>query len=111
MYNEIKKLLHNHNMNEALEKLTEFASSTDNWQIKSEIENLKTTYGFMIQYAAQGVNDPDRKKNYITSCSEMHLPSTTGLNCSINLKPTILTCQENTLPTEIIRCIHTPKSA
>ena len=64
MYNEIKKLLHNHNMNEALEKLTEFASSTDNWQIKSEIENLRTTYGYMIQYAAQGVNDPERKELY-----------------------------------------------
>lgn len=64
MYNEIKKLLHYHNMNEALEKLTEFASSTDNWQIKSEIENLKTTYGYMIQYAAQGVNDPERKDMY-----------------------------------------------
>ena len=64
MYNEIKKLLHNHNMNEALEKLTGFASSTDNWQIKSEIENLRTTYGYMIQYAAQGVNDPERKEMY-----------------------------------------------
>lgn len=64
MYNEIKTMLHNHNLNEALEKLTEFASSTDNWQIKSEIENLKTTYGYMIQYAAQGVNDPERKEMY-----------------------------------------------
>lgn len=64
MYNEIKTLLLNHKLKEALEKLEEFASSTDNWYIKSEIENLKTTYGFMIQYAAQGVDDPGRKDLY-----------------------------------------------
>lgn len=64
MYIEIKKLLLNHKLGEALEKLTEFASSTDCWQIKLEIENLKTTYGFMLQYAAQGVSDPKRKDLY-----------------------------------------------
>ena len=64
MHIDIKTLLLDHRLKEALDKLTEYASSTDNWQIKSEIENLKTTYGFMIQYAAQGVNDPDRKELY-----------------------------------------------
>lgn len=64
MYTEIKKLLLNHKLGEALEKLTESASATDCWQIKSEIDNLKTTYGFMLQYAAQGVNDPERKDLY-----------------------------------------------
>lgn len=68
MYSEIKKLLLNHKLKEALDKLAEFASSTDNWQIKSEIENLRTTYGFMIQYAAQGVKDPDRKNLYDQLC-------------------------------------------
>ena len=68
MYIEIKKLLLNHKLKEALDKLAEFASSTDNWQIKSEIENLKTTYGFMIQYASQGVKDPDRKNLYNQLC-------------------------------------------
>ena len=53
MHIDIKTLLLDHRLKEALDKLTEYASSTDNWQIKSEIENLKTTYGFMIQYAAQ----------------------------------------------------------
>ena len=71
MYIEIKKLLLNHKLKEALDKLAEFASSTDNWQIKSEIENLKTTYGFMIQYASQGVKDPDRKNLY--NYARMHL--------------------------------------
>lgn len=64
MYIEIKKSLLAHKLKEALDKLTEFASTTDNWQIKSEIDNLKTTYSFMLQYAAQGVEDPERNSMY-----------------------------------------------
>lgn len=64
MYNEIKKLIYSHKLKEALEKLHEYAFSTDNWQIKSDIESLKTTYGLMLQYTGQGMNDPERKKMY-----------------------------------------------
>lgn len=68
MYIEIKKLLLDHKFKEALGKLSEFASTTDNWQIKSEIENMKTTYDFMIKYANQGVCDPKRKDLYNRLC-------------------------------------------
>lgn len=64
MYNEIKNLIYSHKLKEALEKLHEYASSTDNWQIKSDIESLKTTYGLMLQYTSQGMNDPERKEMY-----------------------------------------------
>ena len=64
MYKEIKELLHTHKLKEALEKLSEYASPTDNWQMKSDIESLKTTYGFMMQYATQGMNDPERNEMY-----------------------------------------------
>lgn len=64
MYNEIKNLIYSHKLKEALEKLHEYAFSTDNWQIKSDIESLKTTYGLMLQYTGQGMNDPERKEMY-----------------------------------------------
>ena len=64
MYKEIKELLHTHNLKDALEKLSEYASPTDNCQMKSDIESLKTTYGFMMQYATQGMNDPERNEMY-----------------------------------------------
>lgn len=64
MYNEIKNLIYSHKLKEALEKLHEYAFSTDNWQIKSDIESLKTTYGLMLQYTSQGMNDPERKEMY-----------------------------------------------
>lgn len=64
MHIEIKDLIYKHKLKEALEKLQEYASSTDNWQIKSDIESLKTTYGLMLQYTSQGMNDPKRKEMY-----------------------------------------------
>ena len=64
MYREITELLSIHNLKDALNKLSEFAEQTDNWKIKSEIENLKTTYSYMLQYAAQGIQDPSRKDLY-----------------------------------------------
>lgn len=64
MYKDIIESLKEHNLKGALEKLGEFAGQTDNWQMKSEIENLKTTYNYMLQYASQGIQDPSRKNLY-----------------------------------------------
>lgn len=64
MYKDIIELLSKHNLNGALSKLSESAESTDNWQIKSEIENLKTTYSYMLQYASLGIQDPSRMDLY-----------------------------------------------
>ena len=64
MHNEIKELIYNHKLKEAIEKLHDYASSTDDWQIKSDIENIKTTYDLMLQYTSQGMNDPKRNEMY-----------------------------------------------
>lgn len=64
MYRDITELLSKHNLKEALNKLGEFAGQTECWQMKSEIDNLKTTYDYMLQYASQGIQDPSRKDLY-----------------------------------------------
>ncbi len=64
MYYDIIKLLKGRRLKEAVELLGLLASDSGNWQVKSEVENLKTTYGYMLQYAAQGMKDPERDKMY-----------------------------------------------
>lgn len=64
MYYDIIKLLKERRLKEALGLLGMLASDSGNWQVKSEVENLKTTYGYMLQYAAQGMKDPERDKMY-----------------------------------------------
>lgn len=64
MYNDIIKLLKERRLKEAFELLNLSASDAGNWLIKSEAENLKTTYGYMLQYAAKGMQDPERDKMY-----------------------------------------------
>ena len=64
MYKDIIQLLDQRRLKEAFAQLSSLASETDNWKLTSEVENLQTTYGYMLQYAAQGVDDPDRGKMY-----------------------------------------------
>ena len=64
MYNDIIKLLKERRLKEAFELLNLSASDAGNWLVKSEVENLKTTYGYMLQYAAKGMQDPERDKMY-----------------------------------------------
>lgn len=58
------ELVSKHNLREALSKLGETAGKLEHWQLKSEIDNLETTYNYMLQYASQGVNDPSRNVMY-----------------------------------------------
>ena len=64
MYNDIIEFLDNKRLKEALVQLTALAHEADNWQLSSEIESLQTTYSYMLQYAAQGMEDPERNKLY-----------------------------------------------
>ncbi len=65
MYNDIIQLLDQHRLKEAFVQLQALAEETDSWELKSQVENLQTTYGYMLQYAAQGMNDPERSKMYV----------------------------------------------
>lgn len=64
MYNDIIQLLDQRRLKEAFVQLSAMAADTDNWELKSDIENLQNTYGYMLQYAAQGMDDPERGKMY-----------------------------------------------
>lgn len=64
MYNDIIQFLDEHRLKEALTQLHALTTETDDWSLRSETENLQTTYGYMLQYAAQGMQDPERGKLY-----------------------------------------------
>ena len=64
MYEQIIELLDQRRLKEALIQLQALASETEDWQLSADIENIATTYNYMLQYAAQGTSDPERSKLY-----------------------------------------------
>ena len=64
MYEDIIRLLDGKRLKEALDSLEVLSRKNENWKVESEVGNLKTTYGYMLQYAAQGVQDPGRDDMY-----------------------------------------------
>lgn len=64
MYNDIIQFLDEHRLKEAFTQLHALTTETEDWSLQSETENLQTTYGYMLQYAAQGMQDPERGKLY-----------------------------------------------
>ena len=63
MHKDIIQLLDQRRVKEALTQLNALIAETDYWKLKSEAENLQTTYNYMLQYAAQGMEDLNRE-NY-----------------------------------------------
>ena len=61
---DIIQLLNNGRIKEALTQLQAIGSQTAQWDIQSQIESASTAYGYMLQYAAQGMEDPTRKDYY-----------------------------------------------
>ena len=61
---DIIQLLNNGRIKEALTQLQAIGSQTAQWDIQSQIESASTAYGYMLQYAAQGMEDPTRKDFY-----------------------------------------------
>ena len=64
MYEQIIELLDQRRLKEALIQLQALASEIEDWQLSADIENLATTYTYMLQYASQGMKDPERPKMY-----------------------------------------------
>lgn len=64
MHEHIIELLDQRRLKEALVQLQAFASEIEDWQLSADIENIATTYNYMLQYAAQGTDDPERPKLY-----------------------------------------------
>ena len=49
---------------EAFDAIRKIAAEISNWNISSEIDGLEQSYRYMIQYAAEGIDDPERKAIY-----------------------------------------------
>ena len=64
MYKDIIQFLDQRRLKEAFSQLYSLASEINDWELLSEVETLKTTYGYMLQYASQGMEDPERSKMY-----------------------------------------------
>ena len=62
MYSDIIHFLDQKRLKEGFIQLKASAVETDNWKLQSDIENLQTTYEYMLQYAAQGQADPERAR-------------------------------------------------
>lgn len=64
MYNDVIQLLDQHRLKEAFTQLIALIEKTENWELKPAVESLQTTYNYMVQYAAQGMEDPGRENLY-----------------------------------------------
>lgn len=64
MHEEIIRLLGNNRLKEALSQMIVYANHTSDWQLKSEIEALQTSYDLMLQYTLKGMKDPNKGEIY-----------------------------------------------
>jgi tetratricopeptide (TPR) repeat protein len=61
---DIYRLLDAGRLKEALTQLQGISTNTNHWDIRNQIENALTGYGYMLQYARQGMDDPNRAVFY-----------------------------------------------
>jgi len=61
---DIYKLLDNGRLKEALTQLQGISAQANQWELRNRIESTLTAYGYMLQYAQQGTDDPNRKLFY-----------------------------------------------
>ena len=61
---DIYRLLDAGRLKEALTQLQGIGTHTNHWDIRNQIENALMAYGYMLQYAGQGMDDPNRGTFY-----------------------------------------------
>ena len=61
---DIFRLLDAGRLKEALTQLQGISMQTNRWELRNRIESTLTAYGYMLQYAQQGMEDPNRKSFY-----------------------------------------------
>lgn len=61
-YDHIADLLRNERLKEALELLSTLPSTESDWELHNKLEQIRTSYGYMLQYMRQGVKDNERTK-------------------------------------------------
>lgn len=60
----IVHLLNKRRLAEAFERMDMLTQDTSDWELKSKVEELRTSYNYMLQYMKQGVADPERNRLY-----------------------------------------------
>ena len=61
---EIYRLLDVGRLKEALTQLQGISAQNNQWELRNRIESTLTAYGYMLQYAGQGMEDPNRRSFY-----------------------------------------------
>lgn len=63
-YHHIIVLLQQKRLKEAQSQLEAFLWNSKSWPLRNRLEQVQTSYRYMLQYMQQGVNDPERQKMY-----------------------------------------------
>ncbi|WP_071146014.1 tetratricopeptide repeat protein [Bacteroides ihuae] len=61
----IINLIYNKRLKEALAMLSQYLHDSADWEMHQKLEQIQTSYSYMLQYMKQGVEDPARKKLYL----------------------------------------------
>ena len=73
-YSHILTLLQGQCLGESIEKLRSYLEGCDDYELRTRLEEVETSYSYMLQYMKQGVRDPERHRLYrkfIISCFEI----------------------------------------
>lgn len=63
-YNQIVSLLEYKRLKEALVQLDAFLYNSNDWTLRNRLEQIQTSYQYMLQYMKLGMKDPERHKLY-----------------------------------------------
>ncbi|ADV44988.1 tetratricopeptide repeat protein [Bacteroides helcogenes] len=63
-HRHIIALLEQKRLKEAQSQLEAFLWNSNDWSLRNRLEQIQTSYQYMLQYMRQGVNDPERQKLY-----------------------------------------------
>lgn len=64
-YQYIIRLTGQKRLKEALAQLESFLWKCPDWSLRTRLEQVQTSYSYMLQYMRQGIEDPERKKLYL----------------------------------------------
>ena len=63
-HQQIADMLREEKLLAAIGQMKLLAENAMDWNLKSEVENMETTYRSMLQYLSQGMSDPERGRMY-----------------------------------------------
>lgn len=72
LHRDIAASLADMQLNEAHERLETMLLECGDWTLSNRLEQVRTAYGYMLQYMRQGVNDPGRRRLHKRLLAETH---------------------------------------